>query len=175
MRKEKRAIGRRTSGVIFHFAPPAMQTALQDPQLLLSDVARRRVHGEVGRQPGLGEGLVDGYPLLLCGRRGSGRCRRWARALQGRQQVLLRRAAAGAAQDQRNQTEIKACLCRGRQLTAFSNKTHHGRGGGCPVVPPGGAEESMSSTGEVHTGLLEANSIAYWSTSARGNLFGPEP
>lgn len=64
---------------------------------------------------------------------------------------------------------------RGRQLTVLLNKTHLGRGGGCPVVPPGGAEESMSSTGEVHTGLLEANSMAYWSTSARGNLFGPEP
>lgn len=61
------------------------------------------------------------------------------------------------------------------RLTAVRNKIHLGRGGGCPVVPPGGAEESMSSTGDVHTGLLDANSMAYWSTSARGNLFGPDP
>lgn len=50
-----------------------------------------------------------------------------------------------------------------------------GMGSCCPVVPPGGADESMSSTGEVQTGLLEANSMAYWRTSARGNLLGPEP
>lgn len=54
-------------------------------------------------------------------------------------------------------------------------ETCFGGGSGCPVVPPGGADESMSSTGEVHTGLLEANSMAYWRTSARGNRFGPEP
>lgn len=53
--------------------------------------------------------------------------------------------------------------------------TYLGGGSCCPVVPPGGADESMSSTGEVHTGLLEANSIAYCRTSARGNLLGPEP
>lgn len=63
----------------------------------------------------------------------------------------------------------------GLRLMPLLSKTHLGRGGGCPVVPPGGAEESMSSTGDVHTGLLEANSMAYWRTSARGNLFGPEP
>lgn len=40
-------------------------------------------------------------------------------------------------------------------------KAHLARGIICPVVPPGGAEESMSSTGDVHTGLLEANSMAY--------------
>lgn len=54
-------------------------------------------------------------------------------------------------------------------------KIHLSGGSGCPVVPLGGADESISSTGEVHTGLLEANSMAYWRTSARGNLFGPEP
>ncbi|KAG7224685.1 hypothetical protein INR49_011482 [Caranx melampygus] len=67
-----------TTGVVFHLAPPAMQAALQHPQLLLSDMAWSRVHGEVGGETGLG-----------------------------------------------------------------------------------GADESMSSTGEVHTGLLEANSMAY--------------
>lgn len=107
MTASEEPVGRRTAGVIFHFAPPAVQTALQHPQLLLGDVAWGRVHGQVGRQPGLGEGLVDGYPLLLGGRRGGGGGgagrggrRRWAQALQGRQQVLLRRAAAGAAQDE---------------------------------------------------------------------------
>lgn len=30
-----------------------------------------------------------------------------------------------------------------------------------PIAPPGGADGSMSSTGDVHTGLLEANSRAY--------------
>lgn len=39
------------------------------------------------------------------------------------------------------------------------------------------AEElaSRSSTGEVQTGLLEANSSAYCRTSTKGNLLGPEP
>lgn len=44
-----------------------------------------------------------------------------------------------------------------------------------PAAPPGGADESISSTGDVQTGLLEANSRAYWRTSARGNLLGPDP
>lgn len=44
-----------------------------------------------------------------------------------------------------------------------------------PIAPPGGADGSISSTGEVHTGLLEANSRAYCRTSARGNLLGPDP
>lgn len=34
---------------------------------------------------------------------------------------------------------------------------------------------SISSTGEVQTGLLEANSNAYCRTSTKGNLLGPEP
>lgn len=34
---------------------------------------------------------------------------------------------------------------------------------------------SISSIGEVQTGLLEANSNAYCRTSTKGNLLGPEP
>lgn len=86
-----------------------MQTALQDPKLLLCNVSRRRVHGQVGRQPGLGEGLVNGHPLLLAGRGGSRRRQCRARALQRRQQVLLCRAAAGAVhRTMGSQREIKA-------------------------------------------------------------------
>ena len=62
-----------TVGVVLHLAPPAMQAALQHPQLLLGDVARGRVHGHVRGQPGLGEGLVDGHPLLRGRARGARR------------------------------------------------------------------------------------------------------
>lgn len=44
-----------------------------------------------------------------------------------------------------------------------------------PAAPPGGGDESRLSTGDVHTGLVEANSRAYWRMSARGNLLGPDP
>lgn len=54
-------------------------------------------------------------------------------------------------------------------------KTDLGKSKRGPVAPPGGADGSMSSTGDVHTGLLEANSRAYWRTSARGNRLGPDP
>lgn len=66
-------------------------------------------------------------------------------------------------------------MCEGDQHATTETEPNLGGGSCCPVVPPGGADESISSTGEVHTGLLEANSIAYWRTSARGNLLGPEP
>lgn len=41
--------------------------------------------------------------------------------------------------------------------------------------PLGGELASISSIGEVQTGLLEANSKAYCRTSTRGNRLGPEP
>lgn len=55
-----------TSGVICYLTPPAMQAALKQPQLFLSDVAGGGVHGDVRWEPGLGEGLVNRYSLLLC-------------------------------------------------------------------------------------------------------------
>lgn len=42
-------------------------------------------------------------------------------------------------------------------------------------VPLEGALAPRSSTGDVHTGLLEANSKAYCRTSTKGNRLGPEP
>lgn len=42
-------------------------------------------------------------------------------------------------------------------------------------VPLAGALAPRSSTGDVHTGLLEANSKAYCRTSTKGNRLGPEP
>lgn len=41
--------------------------------------------------------------------------------------------------------------------------------------PLDGELASISSTGEVQTGLLEANSKAYCRTSTKGNRLGPEP
>lgn len=78
-----------TTGVVFHLTPPAMQAALQHPQLLLSDVAWGRVHGEVRGETGLGKWFMNGYSLLLgCTGSWSGtRGRAWA--LQRRQGVLL--------------------------------------------------------------------------------------
>lgn len=43
------------------------------------------------------------------------------------------------------------------------------------MEPIGEELASISSTGEVQTGLLEANSNAYCRTSTKGNLLGPEP
>lgn len=43
------------------------------------------------------------------------------------------------------------------------------------MEPLGGELASISSTGEVQTGLLEANSNAYCRTSTNGNRLGPEP
>lgn len=43
------------------------------------------------------------------------------------------------------------------------------------IVPLEGALASISSTGEVQTGLLDANSNAYCRTSTKGNRLGPEP
>lgn len=43
------------------------------------------------------------------------------------------------------------------------------------MEPLGGELASRSSTGEVQTGLLEANSKAYCRTSTKGNRLGPEP
>lgn len=49
-------------------------------------------------------------------------------------------------------------------------------GNDCDDVEPLVEEvASISSTGEVQTGLLEANSNAYCRTSTSGNLLGPEP
>lgn len=79
-----------TTGVVLHLTPPAMQAALQHPQLLLSDVAWGGVHGEVGGQPGLGEGLMNRTPLLLSCCRGS---RSRARVVLGREGVWLSGAA----------------------------------------------------------------------------------
>lgn len=59
-------------GVVLHLTPPAVQAALQHPELLLSDVAWGWVHGQVRGQSGMGEGLVDGHPLLGGGSLGGG-------------------------------------------------------------------------------------------------------
>lgn len=59
-------------GVVLHLTPPAVQAALQHPELLLSDVAWGWVHGQVRGQSGLGEGLVDRHSLLGGGGRGGG-------------------------------------------------------------------------------------------------------
>lgn len=49
-------------------------------------------------------------------------------------------------------------------------------GNACDGMEPlGGELASISSTGEVQTGLLEANSNAYCRTSTNGNRLGPEP
>lgn len=65
--------------------------------------------------------------------------------------------------------------CRMQVTVACCIRKHY-LGKDCDGMEPLVEElASISSTGEVQTGLLEANSNAYCRTSTKGNLLGPEP